>query len=84
MQSIIFNSQTGKDGILHLDIPLGLTDTELKVTVTVEPITPDSDTETPQGKGWQSGFFEETFGSLKDNPLMIDSEGVFEDEEELT
>lgn len=36
-----------------------------------------------QGKGWPPGFFEETFGALKDDPLVIDSEGIFEDEEEF-
>jgi hypothetical protein len=83
MQSITFNSQIGKDGILHLDLPVGLSDIELKITVTVEPVTPNLETETSQGKGWPPGFFEETFGSLKDDPLIVDSEGVFEDKEEL-
>lgn len=36
-----------------------------------------------QGKGWPPGFFEETFGAFKDDPLVIDSEGIFEDEEEF-
>jgi len=35
--------------------------------------------QTTQGKGWPPGFFEETFGSFKDDPLVIDSEGIFED-----
>ncbi len=76
MQSITLNSHVGEDGILHLDIPVGLTDTELEVTVTVQAVT------TPEGKGWPPGFFEETFGCLKDDPLVIDSEGVFDEEQE--
>jgi hypothetical protein len=28
-------------------------------------------------------YFEETFGAFKDDPLVIDSEGIFEDEEEF-
>ncbi len=27
-----------------------------------------------QGKGWPSGFFEETFAAFKDDPLVIDSD----------
>ena len=77
MQSITLHSHVGEDGILHLDIPVGLTDAELEVTVTVQPVS------TPEGKGWPPGFFEQTFGCLKDDPLVIDSEGVFEDEEWL-
>ncbi len=76
MQSITLNSHVGEDGILHLDIPVGLTDAELEVTVTVQ-------LSTPEGKGWPPGFFEETFGCFKDDPLVIDSEGVFEEEEWL-
>ena len=78
MQSIKIRSHIGPDGILHLDVPVGVHDADLEVTVTVQPV--DS---TPQGKGWPLGFFEETFGSFKDNPLMIDSEGVLEEEDEL-
>lgn len=37
----------------------------------------------PQGREWPPGFFEETFGAFKDDPLVIDSEGIFEDEEEF-
>jgi hypothetical protein len=77
MQTIKLHSHVGEDGILHLDVPVGIADTDLEITVTVQPIT--AETETKQGKGWPPGFFEETFGSFKDDPLVIDSEGVFED-----
>lgn len=76
MQSITLRSHVGPDGILHLDVPVGVHDAELEVTVTVQPV--DS---TPQGKGWPPDFFEETFGSFKDDPLVIDSEGVEEEDE---
>ena len=36
-----------------------------------------------KGKGWPANFFEETSGCLKDTPLTIDSEGVFDDLEEF-
>ncbi|MCL1464730.1 hypothetical protein [Argonema galeatum] len=78
MQSIKLRSHVGEDGILHLDVPVGIADTDLEVTVTVQPVTA-AQTDTPQGKGWPPGFFEETFGSFKDDPIVIDSEGVFDD-----
>lgn len=37
----------------------------------------------PEGRGWPPGFFENTFGAFKDEPLVVDSEGIFEDEEEF-
>ena len=76
MQSIILQACVGPDGILHLDVPVGIHDSELEVTLTVQVV---NSTPQPQGKGWPSGFFEETFGSFKDNPLVVDSQGVLEE-----
>ncbi|MCL1464095.1 hypothetical protein LAY41_06590 [Argonema galeatum A003/A1] len=38
MQSFTFHSQVNSDGILRLEIPVEATNTELQVTVTVEPV----------------------------------------------
>ena len=83
MQSVTLNYCVGEDGIMHLDVPIGLTNAELQVTVKFQTVTPETRETTPQGKGWPLGFFEETFGSCKDDPIVIDSEGVFDDSEEL-
>jgi hypothetical protein len=83
MASITLRSHVGTDGILRLDLPVGLADAELEVTVTFKALLPLETGEIPQGKGWSPGFFDETFGSFKDDPLTIDSEGVFDDEEEM-
>ena len=77
MQSITLHSHVGEDGILHLDIPVGLTDAELEVTVTVQPVS------TPEGKGWPPGFFEETFGSLRDELLEREPQGELQEREPL-
>ena len=84
MQSVKLSYRVGKDGILHLDVPIGLTNAELEVTVTFQLSTPTTEKNAPKGKGWPPGFFEDTFGSFKDAPIVIDSEGVFDDNEELT
>ncbi|NET59212.1 MAG: hypothetical protein F6K47_24650 [Symploca sp. SIO2E6] len=83
MASITLRSHVGTDGILRLDLPVGLTDAELEVTVTFKTLPPPEEGQLPQGKGWSPGFFEETFGAFKDNPLIIDSEGIFDDEEDV-
>ncbi len=83
MQSVTLNYRVGEDGIMHLDVPIGLTNAELQVTVTFQTVTPETRETTLQGKGWSLGFFEKTFGSCKDDPIVIDSEGVFDDSEEL-
>jgi len=79
MANIRLRSHIGKDGILLLDLPVGLTDAELEITVTFKALPPPEKGQLPQGKGWSPGFFEETFGAFKDDPLIIDSEGIFDD-----
>lgn len=78
MQIITLRLHIGEYGILHLDVPVGVHDAEVEVTVTVEPV--DS---TLEGRGWPPSFFEETFGCLKDDPLVIDSKGVLEEQGSL-
>lgn len=72
MQSINFRSRVGSDGIWHLEVPVGLTDTELEITVTFQSVKPTANVEILQGRGCPSGFFEDTFGCFKDEPLVID------------
>ena len=38
VQKFTFNSHINSDGVLRLDIPVGLTNTALEVTVMVQPI----------------------------------------------
>ncbi len=35
----MLNYRVGEDGILHLDVPLGLNNADLEITVTVQPVT---------------------------------------------
>ncbi|AFZ60524.1 hypothetical protein ACOWPH_20005 [Anabaena sp. PCC 7938] len=79
MQTITLNSHVGQDGILHLDIPVDVTNADLTITVILIPVTDSQQQNQPKGKGWPANFFEETSGCLKDTPLTIDSEGVFDD-----
>lgn len=62
MQSINIRSRVGADGILHLDIPVEMTNTENEVTVTIQEVS-------QQKRGWMPGFFEEVIGGLVGEPL---------------
>ncbi|MEH2232875.1 MAG: hypothetical protein V7K71_25140 [Nostoc sp.] len=42
MQSIKLRSHVGSDGILHLEIPVGITDKEIEVTVTYQQLEPSA------------------------------------------
>jgi hypothetical protein len=83
MDSIKIRSHVGKDGILHLDIPLRITDKEVEIMVIYQPIETPKQQKTPEELGWPPGFFERTYGSCQDDPIVIDSEGDFEEREEI-
>ncbi len=76
MHSIKLTRRVGADGILHLDIPVGITDREVEIMVIYQPIEISKQQKTPEELGCPSGFFEQTAGCLADDPIVIDSEGI--------
>ncbi len=78
MQSITLRSYVGSDGILHLEVPVGLTDAELEVTVTIQPVTP-SKVKTLLELGYPPGFFDKTAGCFQDEPLVRYPQGEMQE-----
>lgn len=75
MRSIKIRSHVGADGMLHLNIPLGLTDRDVEIMVIYQPLETESKTKTPQELGWTPGFFENTFGAWEGEPLVLEPQG---------
>ncbi len=69
MQSIKLKSHIGSDGILHLDLPVGIKDKELEVMVIFQAVDSFSAIQTPESLGWPPNFFEQTAGCLQDDFL---------------
>jgi hypothetical protein len=78
MQSIKLRSHIGADGILHLELPVGITDTEIEVIVTVKAVNAVT-----EKRGWLPGFFEEVIGGWVGEPLERPEQGEFEIREQL-
>ncbi|MCC5669206.1 hypothetical protein LC653_36535 [Nostoc sp. CHAB 5784] len=83
MQSIKLCSHVGADGILHLSIPTGITDKEIEVTVIYQQLEPSAPPKTPEELGWPAGFFEQTAGSLADDPIQRYPQGEYDTRERL-
>jgi hypothetical protein len=81
VQSIKLKSRIGSDGILHLDIPVGLTDRDLEVMIIFQAIAPQTTVTTPESLGWPPGFFERTAGSIQDETFIRHPQGDFEGRE---
>ncbi len=48
MQSITLQSHVGADGVLKLQVPVGIANADLEVMVVVQPILPTSACKTPE------------------------------------
>ena len=75
MTTLKFRSQVGEDGILHLDVPVSVTQTEIEVTLIIKEI---SETEEQKSRlEWQK-FIDETYGSLANENLERPPQGDYE------
>jgi len=74
MQSIKVRQRVGADGILHLEIPTEIQESEVEVTVTYQKLPPQEADE----RGWPVDFFERTYGICADDPIVIDDGGILE------
>ncbi|MUH01161.1 hypothetical protein F7734_56410 [Scytonema sp. UIC 10036] len=83
MQSIKVRSLVGSDGVLHLDIPVGMADKEVEVMVIYQPLESSPQQKTPEELGWPPDFFEQTAGALQDDPLIRYPQGEYEEREPL-
>lgn len=69
IRSVQIESRVGKDGVLNLRVPLSASDAGMDVVVTIEPKQPDG---RPSGTSkWPPQYFEQTYGSLAQDPLEI-------------
>ncbi len=79
MQSIKVQAHIGGDGLLKLELPTGLSDTDLEVLVVIQPLNSK-----PAVKAdWPADFFDQTYGMFKDDPLERLPQGDYEVREEL-
>jgi hypothetical protein len=78
-----FKSHIGPDGILRFLMQTGLPATTVEIEVTIKPIKSYPPNATPEELGWPPGFFEQTAGSLADDPIERPPQGQFEEREQL-
>ena len=82
METIKLRSHVGPDGILKLQVPIGAANSDLEVVLIVQPVSPDSSRAKSGNLGWPPGFFEQTFGSFREQPLVREPQGEYETREE--
>ncbi|BAZ03262.1 hypothetical protein NIES37_72750 (plasmid) [Tolypothrix tenuis PCC 7101] len=83
MHSIKLTKRIGADGVLHLDIPVGITDKEVEIMVIYQPLETKTQQKTPEQRIWMPGFFEEVIGGWVGEPLERPEQGNYEIREQL-
>ena len=83
MVTIVAKGRVSRDGTLDLHVTTALPETDVDVLLVLEPLV-SKDAQTPSSKaGWPEGFFERTFGGLRDNPIACEPPPRFELRQEL-
>jgi hypothetical protein len=85
MQSIKIRSYVGKDGMLHLDIPLEMRETQLEVTVTFEAVNQTikiAQNQELKDLEWHD-FINRTYGCLADDPIIRYPQDEYEEREPI-
>jgi hypothetical protein len=67
MNSVKVHQRVGQDGILHLDIPVGVVDRDVEVMVIYQTVQPESSGATS---------LEKLYSICADDPISIDRAGV--------
>lgn len=73
MHSLTLHARVGRDGILKLETPIGMTDADLEVTLIVHPAN-----ETRPTTEWPPSFFAEILGGWEGTPLVREPQGTYE------
>lgn len=70
MEATKIKTRIGSDGILKLELETGLANLDLEVLIVMQPI----ESEALDAMGYPIGYFDETYGSLADDPIERGSE----------
>jgi len=85
METLRLTRRATSDETLIIPIPESLRDKDLEVLVVLQPVSPSepAGVEELDERGWPIGFFEETYGSLADDPIERLLQGELEVREAL-
>jgi len=93
MESVKIKAHVGTDGILKLELPVDVVDTDVELVIVMhflaKPLPTDTNKKAATAifaqsrdearkNGWPDGFFERTYGVFADNPIEREPQGEFE------
>ena len=82
MTSFNLRTRVKADGTLQVVVPTGLPESDVDVLVVVRPLKVGGAIASSRSS-WPEGFFDGTYGCLKDDPLLRPPQLKFEDREKV-
>jgi len=79
MQSQTLHTRVGKDGILKIETPIGITNADLEVVLVVNPMDKDA----RPFSVWPVNFFTEIIGGWEGARLVREPQGTYETRNDL-
>jgi hypothetical protein len=83
MVTISAKGRVKLDGTLDLHVTTGMSETDVEVLLVLAPLVIKIEASSSKEGGWPDGYFENTFGSLRDNPIAYEPPPEFEKRQEL-
>lgn len=78
MNRLVVRSRIDTDGVLRVTVPIGPTEADCEVQVTIEPVAPRAMSQAE----WQE-FIRSTAGCISDPTFVRHEQGAYEQREEL-
>lgn len=75
MHTLHLKERTGKDGVLHINLPVGVPDADVEIVLVVQSNSAESPSNDVNLQGWPPGYFEDTFGSITDDTFVRPPQG---------
>ena len=69
MQTLTLKARADEDGILRLEIPTNRAGQELEIVLVMQMVSSTITDEPVDAMGYPIGYFDETYGSLADDPI---------------
>ena len=83
MVTISARGRVKDDGTLDLHVMTGLPEADVEVLLVLERLVLKNEKAASKEGNWPEGYFEKTFGSLRDNPITYEPPPRFEARQEL-
>ena len=79
METVKLKSHVGADGILKLEVPTSMRDSDLDVVLVIQPSNRVTDvTDVPSKRVWPPDFFDKTAGAWQGEPLVREPQGEYD------